>query len=220
MAAKMNHGAKLDFYVPQKGRCSGGLTLLELLLVMAMVGILVSVSTWGGRQMVRGWPLKRAGHQLLEDLKAVQARAEMSSSLSVSNGALVIQRTFLVFDPTAQSYAAYVWQDRNGDNAAEAGECDQLWRKNLPPGVAFGWVAGIDRRACSNVAGPPTNAISFSSPTYAPCDDRPCIKFDSHGFSAMGPGAVYLSGGERSLAITGTRPGHFTMCDWSGESWR
>ncbi len=124
----MNHGAKLDFYVPQKGRCSGGLTLLELLLVMAMVGILVSVSTWGGRQMVRGWPLKRAGHQLLEDLEAVQARAEMSSCLSVSNGALVIQRTFLVFDPTAQSYAAYVWQDRNGDNAAEAGECDQLWR--------------------------------------------------------------------------------------------
>ncbi|MGK2905291.1 MAG: prepilin-type N-terminal cleavage/methylation domain-containing protein [Desulfuromonadales bacterium] len=216
----MNHGKEPDFCMPQKGRGSCGLTLLELLLVMAMVSILVCVSTWGGRQMVRGWVLKRAGHQVLEDLKAVQARAEMSSSLSVSNGALVLQRTFLVFDPTAQSYEAYVWQDHNGDNVAEAGECDRLWRKSLPPGVAFGWVDGIDRRACSNVVGPPTSAISFSSPTYAPCDDRPCIKFNAHGFSEMGPGAVYLSGGEGSLAITGTRPGHFTMCSWSGERWR
>ncbi len=199
---------------------SRGFTLLELLLVMAMVGILTCVATWGGSHLVRGWQLKRAGHQLLEDLKAVQARAEMSGSLTMVNGSLVMQRTFLAFDTDARSYVAYAWQDHDGDGVAEAGESVQLWQKSLPPGVSFGWSSGIDRRACSNVAGAPTSEISFSSPAYAPCDDRPCIKFDQHGFSVMGPGAVYLSEGEQSLAITGTRPGHFTLCEWGGERWR
>jgi type II secretory pathway pseudopilin PulG len=42
---------------------------LELLLVVAMIGILSCAATWGGKQMSRGWQLKRAGHQVLEDLK-------------------------------------------------------------------------------------------------------------------------------------------------------
>jgi hypothetical protein len=138
----------------------------------------------------------------------------------MSNGVLVMQQTFLVFDPAAQSYAAYVWQDLDGDAFAETDEADQLWQKGLPPGVFFGWVSGVSRRACSNVLGPPTGAISFSSPAYAPCNNRPCIKFEQHGFSIMGPGAVYLSEGEQTLAITGTRPGHFTLCEWGGERWR
>ena len=197
-----------------------GFTLLELLLVMAMIGILTCVATWGKGLFAHGWQLKRAGHQLLEDLKAVQGQAEMSGSLTMSDGALVQQRTFLAFDVDSESYLAYRWQDRDGDGVAESGESEQLWQKRLPPQVAFGWAAGIDRRACSNVSGAPTSAISFSSPTYAPCDDRPCIKFDQHGFSVMGPGAVYLQEGTQTLAITGTRPGHFTMCEWGGERWR
>jgi len=36
----------------------------------------------------------------------------------------------------------------------------------------------------------------------------------------MGPGAVYLTLGEQSLAVTGTRPGHFTLCEWDGRRWR
>ena len=199
---------------------SRGFTLLELLLVMAMIGILTCVATWGGGLFAQGWKLKRAGHQLLEDLKAVQGRAEMSGSLTMSSGTLVMQRTFLVFDADTQSYLAYRWQDHDGDGVAESGESEQLWQKSLPPKVDFGWAPGIDRRACSNVSGAPTNAISFSSPAYAPCDDRPCLKFDQHGFSVMGPGAVYLQEGGQTLAITGTRPGHFTMCEWAGERWR
>lgn len=204
----------------RNARSSSGLTLLELLVVMAMIGVLASVATWGGKQLLHGWQLKRAGHQLLEDLKAVQGRAEMSGSLTLSNGTLVMRQSFLVFDPDTQRYAVYAWQDFNGDSIAQAGESEQLWQKSLPPGVCFGWVPGIDRRACSNAAGPPSGAISFSSPSYAPCDGRPCIKFDQHGFSVMGPGTVYLSKAEQTLAISGTRPGHFTMCDWNGERWR
>lgn len=205
---------------PGPGHGVKGLTLLELMLVLTMIGVLTCLAAWGGSHLSRGWQLRRAGHQLLEDLKAVQARAEMSANMTVSNGTLTMHRAFLVFDPAAQSYAAYTWQDHNGNAVAEPGESTPLWQKGLPPGVSFRWAPGIDRRACSNVNGSPGDAISFSSPNYAPCNDRPCIKFDQHGFSAMGPGAVYLSEGQQTLAISGTRAGHFTMCEWGGERWK
>lgn len=197
-----------------------GFTLLELLLVVALIGILSCVAVWGGRQMARGWQLKRAGHQLYEDLKAAQGEAERAGSLTVSGGQLVLRRTFLVFDPDLLAYAAYSWQDLNGDAVPTDDETTQMWRKDLPAGVSFDWVPGVDRRACSNVSGAPGNAISFSSPGYAPCNDRPCIKFDQNGFSVTGPGAIYLREGDQSLALTATRPGHFTVCGWDGERWK
>jgi len=199
---------------------SRGYTLLELLLVMVIVTVMAGLAAWGSRQLARGWLLRRAGHQLYEDIKTVQGQAERSGSLTMSNGTLVMQRTFLVFDAAAQSYAAFLWHDDNGNGIAEADESGALWQKTLPHGVTFGWTPGIDRRACSNTSGSPGSAISFSSPAYPPCRDRPCIKFDQHGFSVMGPGAVYLSEGEQTLAITMTRPGHFSMCEWNGERWR
>lgn len=189
-------------------------------MVMALVGVVAGVATWGGQSLVRGWQAKRAGHQLLEDLKRLQGLAERSGGMTMHHGVLVMQRSFLVFDPGARSYAAYAWRDDNGDGVADAGEAQELWQNDLPPGVVFGWGPGVERRACSNVNGAPASAVSFASPSYAPCNDRPCIKFDRHGSSVMGPGAIYLTQGEQSLAISGTRPGHFTLCEWDGEQWR
>lgn len=216
----MSKSLSLAAMVRLRGRSSCGFTLLELLLVMALVGILASLASWGSQSFARGWKLKRAGHQLLEDLKAVQARAEMSGSLTMHDGALIMQHFFLVFDPAAQSYRVSLWRDLDGNGVADAGEATQLWQKSLPPGISFNWAAGIDRRACSNSNSPPGSVISFASPVSLPCATQPCIKFDQHGFSVMGPGAIYLSEGEQSLAITGTRPGYFTMCEWDGERWR
>jgi len=48
-------------------------------------------------------------------------------------------------------------------------------------------------------------AISFGTDAYPPCNGRPCLKFDQQGFSAMGPGAVYLVDGTQSFALTATR---------------
>jgi len=197
-----------------------GFSLLELLVVMSLLSIMAALAIWGGQEFARDWQLKRAGHQLLEDLKALQARAEGSGSLTLNNGVLVLQRTFLVFDPDASVYTAYAWQDGNANGVAETGEADLLWQNSLPPGVSFGWASGIDRRACSNSSGAPGSAVSFASPNYSPCDDKPCIKFDNNGFSRMGPGAVYLTLGEQSLAVTGTRPGHFTLGEWDGRRWK
>jgi prepilin-type N-terminal cleavage/methylation domain-containing protein len=198
----------------------GGFTLLEMLLVLALIGILVCLASWGGQHLLQGWQVYRAGHQLLEDLKEVQGKAEISASLAMSGGFLVQQARFLVFDQQAGRYAALLWQDLDNDGYTRAGEIELLWQKALPPGVVFGWSPGITRRACSNTAGEPGAAITFASPGYQPCNNSPCIKFDHNGFSLLGPGAIYVRAGPRSMAITGTRPGHFTLCAWGGAQWR
>jgi prepilin-type N-terminal cleavage/methylation domain-containing protein len=197
-----------------------GFTLLELMLVIALIGILASATGWAGRKLVQSWHLKRAGQQLYEDLKSLQARAERSGNQAMSNGALVTRRHFLVFELETRSYAAYSWVDHNANGIAENGESGRLQRTSLPFGVTYGWATGITRRACSNTDTMPGDPVTFSSPGYPPCNDQPCIKFDQHGFSSMGPGAIYLSNGKQSLAITGTRPGLFTICEWQGERWR
>ena len=50
------------------GHRTEGFTLLELLLVMALIGLLSVVAAWSGQYLARGWQLKRSGHQLYEDL--------------------------------------------------------------------------------------------------------------------------------------------------------
>jgi prepilin-type N-terminal cleavage/methylation domain-containing protein len=197
-----------------------GMTLIELLVVLAIVGILLMAGSWGSAAIVQRWQALRGVHQLFEDCKEAQAYAERTGGVVLSDGALVTTRSFLVFEPEVRRYALFAWQDGDGDGRPEAGESHRIWTRELPPSVRFGWAAGIERKACSNVIGTPTAAITFGTAGYPPCDGRPCLKFDQQGFSSMGPGAVYLVDGTESFALTVTRPGHFTLCRWDGRQWR
>lgn len=197
-----------------------GVTLLELLLVLAVMGILAAAGGWGAAAALQRWQAWRGAQQVLEDFKTAQARAELGSSHVLSGGALVMTRSFLVFEEEARRYALFDWQDGDGDGRPEEGETRRIWTRELPPAVRFGWAAAIDRKACSNQPGAPAAAITFGTAAYAPCNGQPCLKFDQQGFSAMGPGAVYLVDGAQSFALTATRPGHFTLCRWTGREWR
>ncbi len=199
---------------------SRGASLLELLLVLAIVGILLTVGSWGSAAIVQQWQSWRGGQEVLENFREAQAYAERNGGYGFSAGALVMTRSFLVFTPEERHYALFVWRDLDGDGRPEAGESRRIWTRELPPAVDFGWAAEVDRKACSNQPGEPTTAITFGSAGYPPCDGRPCLKFDQLGFSSMGPGAVYLVDGAQSFALTATRPGHFTLCRWDGSRWR
>jgi prepilin-type N-terminal cleavage/methylation domain-containing protein len=197
-----------------------GVTLLELLVVLAIIGILVTAGSWGTAEVVQRWQAWRGGQQILEDIKEAQARAERGSGFVFSEGALVMARSYLVFEPEARRYGLYDWHDVDGDGHPETGESRRIWSRELPPAVQFGWAAGIGHKACSNAAGPPGAAITFGTASYPPCAGRPCLKFDQQGFSTIGPGAVYLVDGAQSYALTATRPGHLTLCRWDGQQWR
>lgn len=197
-----------------------GLTLLELLVVLAIIGLLVTAGGWGSGRVVRQWQSWRGAQQVLADFREVQARAERGSGYALQGGALVATRNFLVFETEARRYALFEWQDADGDGRPESGESHRIWTRELPPAVRFGWSAEVDRKACGNTPGAPVSAITFGTAGYPPCDGAPCLKFDQQGGSSMGPGAVYLVDGTQSFALTGTRPGHFTMCRWDGDRWR
>lgn len=196
------------------------MTLVELLVVLALLGILLAVGGWGSAELLQRWQTWRGAQQVLEDCREAQAHAERSGGYVLQGGALVTARSFLVFEPERRRYSLFDWQDVDGDGTPEEGESSRIWSRELPPEVRFGWGPGVDRKACSNQAGTPPAAITFGTAGYAPCNGRPCLKFDQQGFSSMGPGAIYLVDGTQSFALTATRPGHFTMCTWAGNEWR
>lgn len=196
-----------------------GMTLLELLVVLAIGGMLLGVGTWGSAALLQRWQAWQGAQQVLDDFKEAQAHAERAGGYVFDNGALVIARSYLVFEPEARRYALFDWQDANGDGRPDAGESRRIWTRTLPPAVRFGRTAGIDRKACSNQNGAPSADITFNTASYPPCNEQPCLKFDQQGFSSMGPGAIYLVDGEQSFALTATRPGHFAMCRWDGKTW-
>ncbi|HKL27348.1 MAG TPA: prepilin-type N-terminal cleavage/methylation domain-containing protein [Desulfuromonadales bacterium] len=197
-----------------------GFSLLELLMAIALLALLTAAGTWGGAAILRDWQVRRAAHQLEEDLECAQRQTEQRGSVGLVNGRLLEQHSFLVFQPQGRSYTFYRWQDIDGNGVPDAGEAVALWDRSLPPGIDFGWTADVDRRACSNPIGLPGRAVTFARPDYPPCHDRPCIKFDSLGTSVIGPGAVYLSNGSQSFALSLTRPGVLTICRWNGSKWQ
>ncbi|PLX80963.1 MAG: hypothetical protein C0614_07030 [Desulfuromonas sp.] len=200
-------------------KASPGFTLIELLTTLALIGVVLCIGDWGASIWLRNGQVDRAAQQIYEDIKQAQAVAEQSGSLTLVNGSLLTQRSFLVFQ-SDESYALYHWRDSDNDGEPELSESRQVWSRHLPNDVSFDLASGIDRKACSNQTGTTSSAVTFASPGYPPCQDQPCIKFDHQGFSVIGPGAVYLSDGRRSMALTLTRPGHITLCRWNGAEWQ
>ncbi len=198
-----------------------GMTLVELVVVLAIIGVISGVAGLSLHGYIARWQVRNAANQVFDDLqKAQQAARQIGNYVLTSGGLLAEKRVFWVFDLSGSRYEVFRWQDEDGDGNPESGESAALFSADLTDGIVFGTVPGVDRTACSDTAGAPSASVTFSAANDPPCSSSRCIRINKFGFSETGPGGIYLTRGDVSYAITMTRPGNIAMCRWDGGHWQ
>lgn len=218
---------------------STGLTLLEVLIVVAVTSIIAGIAVYNFPDMLRSWRLKDAANQMLEDVRDAQNEAmRIGDYVSIDSGAnsrrFRQQTVFLVLDAAGGSYEAWQWIDDNDDGGVDATDNNgypdngsdedtyiQIYSRSLPDGVSFS-SGPASRSACTGAANTldpsaPTQ-ITFDNKGYKPCDGNDCIQFDSQG-SINDKGNIYLTDDRNTWAINSLEPGFFRLCRWTGNNW-
>ncbi|MFQ5900461.1 MAG: Tfp pilus assembly protein FimT/FimU [Thermodesulfobacteriota bacterium] len=213
-----------------------GVTLLELMIALSIVGILVALTAPAFlSEWLREGDVKTSVRGLFDDLKWAQAEAQKQGSVMLSGGTLQRRAVFFVFNEAGNSYSIWRWQDEDGDIMPEDGELDPdldnisfgaqdnaVKTESLEDGVSFGFGSGVDD-ACrndGNSTGAPFST-TIVAPSYPPCSGSPCIQFDAKGFMKGQPNKViYITDNKYSYAIAGNLAGIFRMCEWVDNEWR
>jgi len=101
----------------------GGFTLLEMMVTLAVVGIMAAIAVPSMAKIIPRIKLRSAASQLASDLQVARYRG-ISGNF----------RTQIVFDTGASTYTRNLDTNRNG--AFEAGEAD-IVNRTMPSGVNF-----------------------------------------------------------------------------------
>ena len=106
-------------------RVSGnkGFTLVELMIVVAIMGLMLAVSIPAFGKFLQSWRLQGDASEIASSLRHAR-------SLAVSKNINVI----FIFDQSSGEY--YKLQDKNGSGTADAGEIESVAR-DLSPGVTI-----------------------------------------------------------------------------------
>ena len=102
----------------------GGFTLLELMVVVALVGIMAAIAAPSMRKTVPRMKLRSAAEQLANDLQFARLKGISGN-----------YKTQILFDTAANTYTRYLDTDRDG-TLGEAGEAD-ITARTMPSGIAF-----------------------------------------------------------------------------------
>jgi prepilin-type N-terminal cleavage/methylation domain-containing protein len=198
-----------------------GFTLAELLMVIAIIGVVTGISALGIKPIFDSWRLQEASNQILEDMRHAQDQAIKTGdySLDAGTGKFRMTRIFMVFDITNRNYQTYLWTDTDNNGTPDAGETLAIEGTNLlPAGINFG-TAHATKSACSNSnASHSRRTVTFGAAAYPPCNGSPCVQFDKFGFLDR-TGAVYLNNSEKSTAISPQLTGHMNMCSETDGRW-
>ncbi len=225
-----------------------GITLVELLIVLAIVGILLGLSAPPFFEWVGESQLENRALQLYSDLKWAQSVAQDQGDVGINNQVIggiltatpLKRRVFVAIDTDDGGYRIYRWQDENADGVYNPGEFDPEFEnttdapirqyESLSPAVP-GRLSQVDDAACSS--GTTNSSGAFVSINNCPTvsgvfsGSDVCIRFNSKGFYEGGNNAaIYLKSGEHQYALAINITGTIRLCqlveedlDGDGDKW-
>jgi len=211
-----------------------GFTLVEVMIVVAVIGVLTAVAAATMPGVIRSWKMKDAANRILEDMREAQISAmRVGDYLGISVGGgeqFRQQQMFVVFDVDAGNYSLQHWVDDNDNGVSNptdgnglpdsADNITEVYSRNLPTGVSFN-SGPATKSACtgsSNISPLGSQSVTFVSRSYPPCNGNPCIRFDAKG-AIDSIGNIYVTDGSRTYAINSLRPGFFRLCMTNGSGW-
>ena len=169
-------------------------TVIELMIMLAMMGILATLSIEGYRALLARHQLQGVSRMLVSDLRSIQQQALITR-----------ERHGIRFDPEQNEYG--VW-------AAGEGE-DRLYRQvKIPLPVRFGTAPGV--------LGPPSDPEELTETDGITFRDNQVLFLPGGGLGT-GAGTIYITDdpkGTGTRAITVTVAGHVRHYGWTGSGWK
>jgi prepilin-type N-terminal cleavage/methylation domain-containing protein len=159
-----------------------GLSLMELMMVVALIGILAAItgiSMWDYTLTVR---LRSAADMIGSDIRKARHTVFMRG-----------EPYHIDFDPKTRTYLV-----------------NNISRMQLPEGISFGVAPGVTGKPSDPYTAPPKDGITFKA---AGAENR--AKFLPKSL-VVPTGAVYLTNGRETMAVTVSLNGHTTFWQSNG----
>jgi len=196
----------------ETGRKESGFSLVELIVVIAIVGVLMSIAIPSFSRWLPGYRLRSAAKELYTNFQLIKLAAvkQNATCAVVFDTGVSPGRYFLCTNPGANG---------SWDGPAAMGGDDSAIRtvelSNYGSGVNFG--AGSASNDIPGGGAAPADPVTFAAPTH--------IALFSASATALNPGVsgsyVYLSNSRGSSYGVGTPSiaGAIILRRWSGSAW-
>lgn len=213
-----------------------GFTLIETIIVIAIVATLLAIAGPPFMAMLRRSSVEESAQRLQEAVKSAQIEAQKRGdvefgNISTATGITVgnMKRTvFLALYPTSNMLRVIAWNDKNIDGIRTNDEFTIIQETSLGAGTTFSVPPTINKKACSNTAGAPADSIVNFTFTGSPIGETTLfplgtkyIKLNGKGFSeSMQNVSAYISNNTgETFAVTISPAGLTELCRWDNTNW-
>jgi len=173
-----------------------GVTLIEIIAVIAIIGIMLGFSYWGGRTWITRNRLKNAAYRLRGTIMDLRIRA-ISAQM----------KTGIKFDPANDSYTVF----KIAEDTLNPGDYDTTMQVT----EALGTKINFGATGIQSISGgsPPADGVAFNNPS----DDN-IIVFNPFG-ACETPGEIYITDGKDFYGLLINSTGKVRIFKWTGSGW-